>query len=151
MPRVKAQADIDAPPDAVWHLLMQPARYSEIAEPTDEMLDVGDGIVKAGYVYRERGGIPPFKSESTWTVTTFEPKSHQIHEGDDGQMKLNLDIRIEAAGSGSRLTQELELTPRWFIAPLSAVMWPLMLRKRAQEAMDKTVVNVKRIVEAESS
>ena len=151
MPRVVSHIDIDASIDAVWDLLMQPARYSEIADPTDEMLDIGDGEVKKGYVYRERGGIPPFKSESTWQVTAFEPKSHQVHEGDDGQMRFHLDIRIAPSGAGSRLTQTLDLKPRWYMVPMSAVLWPLMMRRRAQAAMDKTVANVRRIVEVESA
>ncbi len=146
--QVKTSIEIAAPPEAVWDLMMQPARYSEFAEPADEMVDIGDGVVKKGYVYKERGGIPPFKSESTWTVTTFEPKTRQVHDGDDGKAKIRLDMQIAHAGSGSRLSQSIDLKPVWYLAPVMGLMWPLMMRKRAQEAMDKTSANVKRIVEA---
>ena len=148
MPHITSSIDIAAPADAVWDLMNQPARYSEFAEPVDEMLDIGDGVVKEGYVYKEQGGIPPFKADSTWTVTSFEPMTRQVHDGDDGKMKMHLDIRIESTDLGSRLSQSIDLKPVWYLAPVNAVLWPLMMRKRGQEAMDKTVANVKRIVEA---
>lgn len=147
MPRITAHIDIDAPVDSVWELMNQPARYPEYAVPTDEMLDIGDGAVGEGYTYQEHGGIPPFKSDSTWVVTVYEPKTRQVHEGDDGQMRLHLDIRIDPAGTGSRLGMTIDIKPRWFMVPVNVVMWPLMMRKRTQDAMDQTVANVKRIVE----
>ena len=101
-----------------------------------------------GYVYREYGGVPPFKGESTWRVTVFEPKRRQVHVGDDGSMTLDLTIEIDPLERGSRLTQRLKLKPRWYLVPL-IILWPLIMRRRAQEAMDKTVQNVKR--KAESS
>jgi hypothetical protein len=41
----------------------------------------------------------------------------------------------------------MAMQPRWFLAPVNAVLWPLMMRKRAQAVLDKTVANAKRIVE----
>ena len=147
MPKVQASIDIVANPEDIWELMCSPARYPAFADPADRMIEIGDGVVKQGYTYKEHGGIRPFKSDSTWTVTTFEPTTHQIHVGDDGQMTIHLDVRVEPTASGSRLTQTIKLKPRWYMAPVSAVMWPLMMRKRAQETMDKTVANVKRILE----
>lgn len=34
------------------------------------------------------------------------------------------------------------------MAPVSAILWPVMMRKRAQEVLDKTVANAKRILES---
>lgn len=102
------------------------------------------------YRYKEYGGVPPFKGESEWRVTEFDPMRRQVHVGDDGSMLLNLDIEITPSSDGSRLTQNLELKPRWYLAPIHYILWPLMMRKRAQEAMDKTVANVKRMVESPS-
>ena len=81
-------------------------------------------------------------------VTEFEPMRRQVHIGDDGSMTMNLGIELTPTDGGTRLTQTLSLTPRWYLVPVNAILWPLMMRKRAQEAMDKTVANVKRIAEA---
>ncbi len=148
MPTITTHAMIDAPLDAVWDLMNQPSRFPDFAVPTDRMLDVGDGVVKQGYTYKEYGGIPPFKSDSTWVVTEFEPKTRQVHEGDDGKMRIRLDVRIVPAGEGSRLDMTIDLKPRWYMTPVTVLMWPLMMRKRTQDAMDETAANVKRIVEA---
>ena len=69
MPKITTQIDIDAPADAVWELMNQPARYPEFAVPADKMLDIGDGVVGEGYTYKEHGGIPPFKSDSACPVS----------------------------------------------------------------------------------
>jgi len=151
MPKVEASIDITGNPEDIWALMCNPARYPEFVDPADRMIDIGDGVVKQGYTYKEHGGIKPFKSDSTWTVTTFEPTSHQVHVGHDGQMTIHLDIRVEPTAWGSRLIQKIDLKPRWYLAPVSTVMWPLMMRKRAQETMEKTVANVKRIVELGST
>lgn len=148
MAEVIASTDIAAPPDVIWGLLCDPLRYPELADPTDRMLQVPDEEMGVGYVYREYGGIEPFKGESTWRVTVFEPKRRQVHVGDDGSMTMDLTIELDPTETGTRLTQRLTLTPRWYLRPLNAILWPLMMRKRAQTAMDKTVLNVKRAAEA---
>ena len=42
------------------------------------------------------------------------------------------------------------MKPRWYMVPVNAILWPLMMRKRAQAAMDKTGANIKRMVEESS-
>jgi hypothetical protein len=55
-------------------------------------------------------------------------------------------------GRASRETLSIdEGSPAWYLAPVMAVMWPLLMRERAQEALDKTMANVKRIAESESA
>ncbi len=147
---VTSSIEIAGTPEQIWALLCDPHRYPEIAVPTDRMIHVPDGPMSVGYVYREYGGIPPFKGESEWRVTVFEPHRRQVHVGDDGKMTFNLSIELEPTESGTRFTQTLELKPRWFLAPVNAVLFPLMMRKRAQAAMDGTVANVKRAVEEAS-
>lgn len=147
MAEVIASTDINTPPEAIWALMCDPHRYVEIADPTDRMLSVPEDEFGVGYIYREYGGIPPFKGESTWRVTVFEPMRRQVHVGDDGSMTMDLLIELEPIETGTRLTQRLAMKPRWYLRPVNAVLWPLMMRNRAQMAMDKTVANVKRIAE----
>lgn len=145
--RNEVSVDVDASPDAVWDLLMQPARYPEIMDPADEMVDIGDGIVREGYVYQVSGGIAPFKSTSTWTVTTFNARTHQRHEGDDGKVKVRADWQITPIASGCRVIHSSEIEPTWFLAPVMAVVWPVVMRARTGEAMGRTMANVKRLAE----
>ncbi len=80
----------------------------------------------------------------------WDPPRHTVHVGDDGQVEFHLSIDIAPAGNGSRLRQELVMKPRWWLTLPMAALWPLMMRKRAQAAMDKTVANIKRFAEAEA-
>ena len=146
--RVETSIDIAASADSVWDLLMQPSRYPEVMTPSDEITELGDGVGKEGYVYKERGGIPPIKSELTWTVARVEPKKRLITDGTDGKVKIHVDWVLDETASGTRLVHTMELTPVWFLAPVMALMWPLMMRSRAQQALDGTMANMKRIVEA---
>lgn len=147
MPGVESTIEIDAAPAAVWALMCDTNSYEEWVVPTDAVLDPGDGDMRVGFVYRERGGIPPFKGESTWQVTEFEPHSRQRHVGDDGKAKVDLQINMTPAGAATRVHMTLEVKPRWYLAPVVAVMWPLMVKKRAQESLDGTLANAKRRLE----
>ena len=146
--RIDTGINIDAPAEAVWDLLMQPARYPEFATPSDEITDLGDGVVQEGYVYKERGGIPPFKSEMTWTVASVHPNERLVTTGNDGKVTIRAEWILDDRADGSHLAHYIELDPIWYLAPVMGVMWPLMMRSRAQEALDGTMANIKRIVEA---
>jgi len=128
--------------------MCDPSRYPDFVTVTERMVDVPDGEFGVGYVYREYGGIAPFLSESEWRVTEFEPMRHQVHIGDDGKMTMPLDIELTPTDGGTRLTLTFGLKSIWYLAPVNAILWPLMMRSRTQAAMDETVANFKRIVES---
>jgi len=151
MYQIVASTDIGTPPDAVWDLYCDPHRYPEFADPTERMVHVPDSPMGEGYRYEEYGGLGPFKGESEWTVTEFQPKSRQVHEGDDGSMRFLLEIDIEPTSTGCRLTQRFGLRPRGALKVGTAVLWPLFMRRMAQQSVDRTVANVKAAAEASPS
>ena len=146
--RIETSTDIAGPAESVWALLMEPARYPEIMTPSDEITELGDGELREGYVYKERGGIPPIKSVLTWTVAEVKAPNRLVSDGTDGKVTIHVDWTITETDDGSRLEHSMELTPVWFLKPVMAVMWPLMMRKRAQDALDGTMANMKRLVES---
>lgn len=148
MAKVTTSTMVDTGPEPIWELMCSPDRYPDFVEATDRMVDAGNGDFGVGYVYKEYGGIKPFTGESEWVVTEHEPKTHQRHVGDDGKVKLNLDIDLAPSGDRTRLTLTIEIEPRWFVRPVLMVMWPALMRKRAQADMETTIANVKRIVES---
>ena len=82
-------------------------------------------------------------------MTAYEPHRRQVHVGDDGAATMRLDITLEPQGEGTRYTQRLEMELRPLLRVVMAVLWPLLMRGRAQAAMDRTVENVRRAAEAE--
>ena len=149
MARVIAEIDVAAPPEKIWAVIEDPRRYAELSPPTERMIEVPEGPLGVGSVYRQYGGIKPFVSESTWEVVEWNPPRHTVHIGDDGTAKIHLTIDIRETDLGSHLRQEVEVRPRWWLAGPNAVMWPLMMRRRVQDAMDRTVLNLKRVVEVD--
>jgi hypothetical protein len=128
--RLETSIEIDGTPDTVWDLFMKPDRYTEFLEPSDEMVDGADGIVKDKYIYTVRGGIPPLKSVTTWTMSGFKPKSREVHDGDDGKARIRASWTIAPTDTGSHLAHTVELEPVRYLAPVMAVMWTLIMRKR---------------------
>ena len=151
MPTVSSSIEIAAPEERVWDLESHPRRYPEWVVATDRMLAVPSDGLRHGAVYREHGGIAPFKSESAWRVTVFEPHRRQVHLGDDGTVELELTIEIEPIDGGSRLTHTIEARPRGILGVLMRVMWPLVIKRRLQSDNDQTVANAKHLVESGSS
>lgn len=150
MPHVVASIVIDTGPEPVWALMCDPNRYPDFVDATERMLDIGSGTFGVGSVYKEYSGVKPFVGENEWTVTEFEPMRHQSHLGDDGKVRMPLDIDLEPVGDKTRLTITFGLKPRWFLAAPFALLWPLMMRKRTQRVIDLTVDNAKRIIETEA-
>lgn len=150
MAQVTASTEIRAAPESVWALMCEPDRYHEWADPTQRMLDVPNEDIGVGFVYREYGGIPPFLGESEWRVTEFEPMRRQVHVGDDGTMKIDISIDLLPTPAGTQLKLTVGLRPRWFLAPVNAILWPLFMRKRSQASVEHTVANARRIVESRS-
>jgi hypothetical protein len=149
MRRVTASTVITTGPEPIWNLMSDPFRYPDFVDATERMVDVGHGEFGVGYVYKEYGGVKPFLGESEWRVTEFEPMRRQVHLGDDAKMRMPLAIELEPVDCGTKLTISFGLEPRWFLAPMNALLWPLMMRKRSQAVLDGTVANAKRIIEAE--
>jgi carbon monoxide dehydrogenase subunit G len=151
MYQVTASTDIAAPSEAVWELYCDPHRYAEFSDPAQRMVDVPEAPVGRGYTYREYGGLGPFKGESEWTVTEFEPERRQVHVGDDGTFRVHLEIDIEPIGAGCRLTQRFGIEPRGPLKVGIPVLWPLFMRRMVQQSMNRTVANVKEAVQAAQS
>ena len=147
MPRIVTSRTMKATPDQVWDLIDDAKRWPEWVEVIDRMVDLPDGELREGSEYREAGGIAPFKGESTWRVSEYERPRRIVHEGDDGQMRMVVAHVLTARGDATEFHQTVELTPRWWMAPLVAVTWPLFMRARGEAAMDATLDNMQRILE----
>jgi hypothetical protein len=148
MAQVTASVQINTGPEPIWALLSDPHRYPDFVDPTERMVNVCSGEFGVGYTYKEYSGIKPFLGDIEWRVTEFEPMKRQVHIGDDGKMWMPLEIDLTPNDSGTQLTIKIAMKPRWFLAPFNAVLWPLIIRKRAQAELDKTVAEAKRIAES---
>ena len=60
-------------------------------------------------------------------------------------------LDLTPAGEGTRIRAQMEFQPRGIMVPISMILWPLLMRGRAQRAMQDTFANAKRILETETN
>lgn len=148
---VDASTTVEAPSEAVWAFVSDPARYPEWSVVTERMTHVDDGPVGVGTEYSEIGGLGPMTGESEWVVTEFDPPRRQVHEGDDGTVQTIMTIEIEPVGDGdsTRVHQTIELVfPPWLRLIARILGW-LFLTRMAATAVEETIQNAKQIIESE--
>ncbi len=150
MPKLEQTDEINAPVDAVWNLLSDVNRYPEWVEATDRIISAPEGLLEAGSEYKVYGGVPPFKSETEWKVTEFEPNRRQVHTGGDGMMEMRIEYDLSENGSGTTVTRRFYVQSKWWMRPVNMVMWFLMMRRRGMKVMADTGDNAKRILESEA-
>jgi hypothetical protein len=151
VPKLSTSVDIEAPPEKAWELLCDTRRYPKWIAFTERIIDQDEGDMRMGFSWKEHGGVAPFKADSEWRVTEFDPHTRMRHLGEDRSATIGLLIEIEATDGGCRLSPSMDLQPRSYMAPVIAVMWPLMMRKRTQAALNETMANAKRLLESAAS
>ena len=150
MPRVEMEQEIKASPEQVWALLCDVKRFPEWVEFTERIVEEPVGAMAVGSTWREYGGVPPFKSEMQWRMTEFDAPRHQVQIGEEKQAQIELTMELTPVGEGTRIRAQMDFEPRGMMMPLSKIMWPLLMRGRAQRAMQGSFANAKRILEDES-
>ena len=143
--------EIKASPEQVWALMSDAERFPEWVVFTERMVETPEGALGLGSSYREYGGIPPFKSETAWQVTEFDAPRRQVHVGGDKQMQITLSLELTPSGGGTQVRQQMDFQARGLMVPMSKILWPLLMRRRVQGAMEGTFANAKRILEAEGA
>ena len=151
MAHFELSTEINAPPQAVWDFISDLRRVPEWVTATDEMLYVSEGEVGVGTVYRERGGVGPFKSVSEWRITEFDPPHRQVHVGDLGVMKMAFALELEPTGRGTLMRQTGDFRMMPFFRPLGLLLEALFVRRQMESGGRSTLANAKRILEAEQS
>lgn len=63
-------------------------------------------------------------------------------------MTITLEILINPHDDVVTLVQNLRFKPRWWIFPMSLIMWPALMGRRGRAAIEKTQANAKAILEA---
>jgi carbon monoxide dehydrogenase subunit G len=87
-----------------------------------ETRKVSPGPVGVGTTYRQTRSVPR-RSEEGFEVTVFEPPSRLEVHGEIGPFRARVSYALEPTGSGSRLTNAVELRSSGLlrlVAPLAA-------------------------------
>jgi carbon monoxide dehydrogenase subunit G len=123
---VTASAIIPAPPDQVFGLISDTARYSEWVTGTDAVTRT-DGPATDGSTYDEVNPIlGPWKAKTHWRVVEHEAPRRSRHETGDIPLSSHFEVVMEVVpeGDASRVTMTLRGDPA--LGPVGAVFARLM-------------------------
>jgi carbon monoxide dehydrogenase subunit G len=123
---VTASAMVPAPPEQVFELLSDTARYSEWVTGTDAVTRT-DGPAREGSTYDEVNPIlGPWKAKTHWRVVSHEPPRRTRHETGDIPLSSQFVVVMEVTpeGDGSRVTLTLRGEPS--MGPIGSTFAALM-------------------------
>jgi carbon monoxide dehydrogenase subunit G len=123
---VTASAIAAAPPEDVFALLSDTARYSEWVTGTDAVTRT-DGPARDGSTYDEVNPVlGPWKAKTHWRVVEHEAPRRSRHETGDIPLSSHFQVVMEVApeGDASRVTLTLRGEPA--LGPVGAVFARLM-------------------------
>ena len=123
---VTASAMVPAPPDQVFGLISETARYSEWVTGTDAVTRT-DGPASEGSTYDEVNPIlGPWKAKTHWRVAEHEAPRRSRHETGDIPLSSHFEVVMQVApeGDGSRVTITLSGQPS--LGPVGGVFARLM-------------------------
>jgi len=148
VPRVEVSVDIGAPPGAVWDFVSDLRRIPDWMEDTLKMLSVEPELAQLGTVYRERSRILGRLSQvTTWKISEFDPPRWQKHEGQVPMMaSTSVSFGLEPSSGGTKFTLVFEYTPG---NPLASLADRLFLRGNLESGFQRSLKNLKALVEAE--
>lgn len=115
-----------------------------------EVLHVSEEPIKKGSSYRELSKIGPSTSETEWHITEFDPPTVQVHETHEKALQAVLTIRVDPEGDGARLTHHTEYKMMPGFRPLGWFLETLFAHRMMKKALQQSVENAKRILEAEN-
>jgi carbon monoxide dehydrogenase subunit G len=123
---VTASAIVPAPPDQVFGLISDTARYPEWVIGTDAVTRT-DGPAAEGSTYDEVNPIlGPWKAKTHWRVVEHEAPRRTRHETGDIPLSSHFEVlmQVDPEGDASRVTLTLRGEPA--LGPIGAVFARLM-------------------------
>jgi uncharacterized protein YndB with AHSA1/START domain len=114
MSRVHASVQIDAPPEKVWEVLMDPGRLPDWVTIHRRLGRVSDRPLRAGSTFDQTLHLRGANFKVRWSVAELEPGRVARWEGrGPARSKAHIAYRVSANGGGTRFDYENE-----FRAPL---------------------------------
>lgn len=149
MARVEASIEVAAPLQEVWDHLADPRTHVDLGTFIEWVKVPGDQPIAEGTVYRERSGPGFMKSESEWTITTFDPPRTLVHTSGDPSLPATAEWNfVELGPTSTQVTQalEFEMLPR--ARPLGRLLEAVFARRMTEREMARQLEDLKHKFEA---
>jgi carbon monoxide dehydrogenase subunit G len=143
--RAQANIEIERPPDTVYAFIAEDfeRNYPRWSPEVKELRVLSKGPVRVGTIARQVRVDQGRRTESTFKITDMQPGQRLTFQGTS--FPFLVDYRLAAASQHTRLTFVFELKR------VDLMMRPFekLIRVAVQEGAERTVRNLKRLIEAE--
>ena len=148
MSRVTASIEIDAPPEKVWEVLMDPERLADWVTIHREVDRVSDRPLKDGSTLRQELCLRHVNFHVRWTVDEARPCELAVWDGKGpARSKAHSVYRLSPNGNGgTRFDYENEFKAP--LGPLGSMASRALVGGVPQREANATLANLKRLIES---
>ena len=150
MSRVLASIDIDAPPERVWEVAMDPARLKDWVTIHRDVDKVSDRPLRDGSTLEQKLCLRGVSFHVRWTVSEAQVPQLAVWDGKGPtRSKAHTSYRLSPDGNGgTRFDYENEFKAP--LGPLGAVASRALVGGVPKREAHATLANLKRVVEQDS-
>ncbi len=144
---VSAEIEIDAAPEEVYEVMMDPGRLGEWVTIHREVSGAPDPPLSEGDSFEQKMALAGKGFKVNWTVTKADPPNAANWEGKGpAGSGARVAYRIEPAGDGSKVRYENEFDfPAGFLGSLAG---RLLVNSPAKKEAEKTLAQLKDLLES---
>ena len=147
MSRVTASIDIDAPPQRVWEVMMDPDRLGDWVSIHRALEKVSDRPLRDGSTLEQKLCLRAVSFHVRWKVSESRPCELAVWDGrGPARSRAQTTYRLSPRDGGTRFEYENEF--RAPLGPLGAVASRALVGGLPEREAHATLSNLKRIVEA---
>jgi uncharacterized protein YndB with AHSA1/START domain len=147
MKRVTAKVEIDAPPEAVWEVLLDPDRLTDWVTIHRRLGPVSDRPLEQGSTLEQTLCLRHLDFHVRWKVAELEPRRLVRWEGrGPARSEARIAYRLAALdGGGTRFEYENEFKPP--LGPLGAAASRFLMGDLPQREADASLKRLKSLLE----
>ncbi|MDX6699436.1 MAG: hypothetical protein QOE65_2833 [Solirubrobacteraceae bacterium] len=151
MSRVTASIDIDAPPERVWEVVMDPDRLGEWVSIHRDVAKVSDRPLRGGSTLEQKMCLRGVNFHVRWKVAEARDRELAVWEGrGPARSKAHTAYRLSANGDGgTRFEYENEFKAP--LGPLGAAASRALVGGLPEREAKATLGKLKRLVERDGS
>jgi carbon monoxide dehydrogenase subunit G len=145
--RVTASIDIDAPPEQVWEVVMDPKRLGEWVSIHRDVEDVSDRPLKDGSTLKQKLCLRGVNFHVKWTVAESKAPELAVWDGrGPARSKAHTSYRLQPNGDGgTQFDYENEFNAP--LGPLGSVASRALVGGLPKREADNTLRKLKALVE----
>lgn len=148
MPKIRSEIQIDAPPERVWEILVDPMRLPQFNATIVEVSGATGRLDEVGAKYQAVTKVYGRRIEGPWEVTEVVPLRRMVQRGSAaGGASAIVDGTLEPSDGGTRAAVEVDYQlPAGFLGDIAN---KLFVERSVERDVRHTMENLKALVEGE--